>query len=89
MPGVRAGLRVTADDVRRYLVSSGVQYPGNTVYKTMSRMSEAFDALERVDGGFRVRQESQPPGELPPLSQLGGLVGLGRSPSRDSCAALS
>lgn len=52
MPGVQPGLSVTADDVCRFLVSSGVQYPGDTVYKTMSRMS---DALERVDGGFRLR----------------------------------
>ncbi len=44
---------VTVDRVRGLLAREVMEFPRNTVYKTMLRMSNAEDALVRVTGGFR------------------------------------
>ena len=43
----------TVDQIHDLLALEGIEYPRNTVYKTMLRMSNAEDSLVRVAGGFR------------------------------------
>ena len=51
------GTVVTVDQVRDCLINKGNNYPRNTVYKTMLRMSATTDGLERADGGFRIHAD--------------------------------
>jgi hypothetical protein len=53
---------VTADQLHDCLARENINYPRNTVYKTMLRMSNAADSLIRVDGGFRVTTACAPTG---------------------------